>query len=384
MMQDDVAMSSSNPFPGKLFNHPTQAGIAGVDVYAGCKPSYSGEVVTAELFLNVLTGNKAAVAGKGVGGVDKVLGSGPDDKVFVNFIDHGGAKIVEFPNGPYLHADDLVAALKQMHSSRMYHQLVFYMEACEAGSMFEGLLPADIDVYATTASNAKESSWGTFCPPDDVVDGKTIGACLGDLYSVNWMEDSDTAAGQARTLDQQFQLVKTETNKSHVMEFGSVGTFDQTDHVSDFQASEGGSAGAATIPSEDAATALGRRSPRTSGAVDSRDIALVTAFYAYLRAESRDGASTAADALLDQIARRQRADAVFPAITRQLTSLAATAAAGARVSACEKGVYAAVEAHCGRFDDYSLKYSGGLIRFCAVHPLATVDKTIKGVCEMSS
>lgn len=30
--------------------------------------------------------------------------------------------------------------------------------------MFEGLLPPDIGAYATTASNAMESSWGTYCP----------------------------------------------------------------------------------------------------------------------------------------------------------------------------------------------------------------------------
>ncbi|KAB8081887.1 hypothetical protein EE612_003477, partial [Oryza sativa] len=40
----------------------------------------------------------------------------------------------------------------------------FYLEACESGSIFEGLLPNGINVYATTASNADESSWGTYCP----------------------------------------------------------------------------------------------------------------------------------------------------------------------------------------------------------------------------
>jgi hypothetical protein len=35
----------------------------------------------------------------------KVLESGPNDLVFINFADHGGGKIVEFPNGPYLHAE---------------------------------------------------------------------------------------------------------------------------------------------------------------------------------------------------------------------------------------------------------------------------------------
>jgi hypothetical protein len=35
-----------------------------------------------------------------------------------------------------------------------------YLEACESGSMFEGLLEDDLSVYATTAANGHESSWG--------------------------------------------------------------------------------------------------------------------------------------------------------------------------------------------------------------------------------
>ena len=51
-------------------------------------------------------------------------------QVFVNFVDHGGGKIVEFPNGPYLHAKDLVAALGTMREKKMYGKMMFYMEAC--------------------------------------------------------------------------------------------------------------------------------------------------------------------------------------------------------------------------------------------------------------
>ena len=62
----------------------------------------------------------------------------------------------------------------------MYDQLVFYMEACESGSMFEGLLGDNLNIYATTAANAMESSYAAYCNPDDVVNGKHIGSCLGD------------------------------------------------------------------------------------------------------------------------------------------------------------------------------------------------------------
>lgn len=40
MMQDDVASSSQNPFPGQLFNRPADG--AGNDVYKGCNIDYRG------------------------------------------------------------------------------------------------------------------------------------------------------------------------------------------------------------------------------------------------------------------------------------------------------------------------------------------------------
>lgn len=86
-----------------------------------------------------------------------------------------------------------------MHAKNMYSQLVFYLEACESGSMFLNL-PKDINLYAISASSPDESSWGTYCSPDDVVNGKVIGSCLGDLFSVNWMEDTDISDSKVETL----------------------------------------------------------------------------------------------------------------------------------------------------------------------------------------
>lgn len=66
--------------------------------------------------------------------------------------------------------------------------MVLYIEACESGSMFDKILSQNINVYAVTAANPYESSWGTYCPPNDVVQGVEINSCLGDLFSVVWME----------------------------------------------------------------------------------------------------------------------------------------------------------------------------------------------------
>ena len=125
---DDIANDEENPYPGKLFNKPTLAGTPGVDVYEGCKIDYSGKSVTPDTFVKVLTGDAAGLAG--VEGSGKVLKSTHKSRVFVNFVDHGGVGIIGFPETT-MHAKDLIGALTTMHTSKMYKELVFYLEARE-------------------------------------------------------------------------------------------------------------------------------------------------------------------------------------------------------------------------------------------------------------
>lgn len=75
------------------------------------------------------------------------------------------------PSGDPVYAQDLMDTLRHMWFNDMYKELVFYMEACESGSMFEGLLPSDVNIYATTAANSEESSYGTYCGLESSVDG---------------------------------------------------------------------------------------------------------------------------------------------------------------------------------------------------------------------
>jgi legumain len=101
---NDVANSEENPFPGQLFNKPTDAGTKGVDVNDGCKIDYEGKEVTAENVLKVLTGDESA------GG--KVLKSTDKSKVFFYFADHGAPGLLGTPVGDYLYADEFHKAIK--------------------------------------------------------------------------------------------------------------------------------------------------------------------------------------------------------------------------------------------------------------------------------
>lgn len=83
-------------------------------------------------------------------------------------------------------------------------------------------LPNNTRIYALSAANPTESSWGTYCSPDDVVQGKHVGSCLGDLFSVNFIEDIDKGNVNDETLKDQFQIVKKLTSLSQVMQWGDL------------------------------------------------------------------------------------------------------------------------------------------------------------------
>lgn len=58
-------------------------------------------------------------ASKVKGGNGRVLKSGPDDNVFLNFADHGGSGLIAFPS-QYLYAKDLIATFATMTEKKMY------------------------------------------------------------------------------------------------------------------------------------------------------------------------------------------------------------------------------------------------------------------------
>lgn len=252
---DDIANNSRNPFPGKLFNKPTAAGVEGVDVYAGCKIDYSGSDVTPATFEAVMTGTASG----------KKLESTADDNVFVFFSDHGAAGLIAFPSTT-MHKAEFQQMFDTMHSKNMYNKLSFYLETCESGSMFEGM--STPGVYGLSASSPSESSWGTYCGSDAMVDGKSVGSCLGDLFSVNWMEDSDAVDITQETLNDQFGAVKTATSKSAVMQWGDLSF--QSDKVSEYQGAD------AAFTAADLDTA--------KGAMSARQVDLQQAYYNYANA----------------------------------------------------------------------------------------------------
>ena len=73
-----------------------------------------------------------------------MLKSTEESNVFVYYSDHGNTGLIAMPEGGNVYADRLTEVLTDMHKRAMYKELVFYLEACYSGSMFENILPEDI------------------------------------------------------------------------------------------------------------------------------------------------------------------------------------------------------------------------------------------------
>ncbi|KAJ0964590.1 hypothetical protein J5N97_025728 [Dioscorea zingiberensis] len=362
-MYDDIAYSEDNPRPGIIINHPM-----GEDVYAGVPKDYVGDNVTVDNFFAVLLGNKSALSG----GSGKVVDSGPDDHIFIYYSDHGGPGVLGMPTYPYLYAIDLIEVLKKKHASQSYKSMVFYLEACESGSIFEGLLPEDLNVYATTAANAVENSWGTYCPGDLPGPPPEYYTCLGDLYSVSWMEDSDIHNLRTETLKQQYNLVKSRTSPhgldpygSHVMQYGNANLGEE--HLYLYMGSN---------PANDNFSFVDDNSlPSFSRAVNQRDADLVYFWNKFQRApEGSHKKREIQKQLVDVMAHRVHVDNSMELIGKLLFGseqsveiLSTTRPAGQPLVDdwdCLKSMVRSFETHCGSLSQYGMKHMRSIANIC--------------------
>lgn len=334
---DDVADSSQNPFPGQLFNQPD-----GVDVNEGCNIDYRGADVTPDKFLSVLRGE----------GEGKTLKSNENSKVFINFADHGAPGLIAFPT-ERLYADDFHKTLLHMNENNMYDEMTVYIEACESGSMFENILEENINIYATTAANPHESSWGYYCYPDDTINGTHVGSCLGDLYSIAWMEDSDNKDVCDETLSDQFDTVKERTTKSEVMKFGTFNFMDE--FVGNFQ----GTCGAKSTLSN-FLKSVSKKEPEYEDfhAIDSRDIKMHYLHYKYLNSAS----NADADELQNEIDNRQAIEERFSRL-RSRSGVNVDEPLTITDFECYKKVVENYDEQCG-IDEYDLKFFSHFVKLC--------------------
>ena len=72
------------------------------------------------------------------------------------------------------------------------------------------------------AADSGESSYGTYCYPNDIVRDEHMFQCLGDLFSISWMRQAAIHSPETYTLDDHFSDIKALVNKSTVRRFGDL------------------------------------------------------------------------------------------------------------------------------------------------------------------
>ena len=104
--------------------------------------------MTADNFLAVLAGAEPAV----IGTSGKVIKSGPDDRVFVFYADHGAP-------GAFLHLQTLCQALYFTIAANTAAQFIAALACHDYSPLKTRLVPCSLTVWQTF------HSWGTVCMP---------------------------------------------------------------------------------------------------------------------------------------------------------------------------------------------------------------------------
>eukprot|EP00803_Ostreobium_quekettii_P004386 evm.model.scf_42.13 EVM.evm.TU.scf_42.13 scf_42:87319-91346(+) len=407
MVYDDIANNENNPYPGQIFNKP-----GGADVYPGCAKDYTGLDINPQTVLSVLSGDAAAVAGRGSG---RVVNSTASDRVFVYYSDHGSDGILGMPSGDFIYADSLNATLNAMARANAFKQLVMYIEACESASMFQGILDPHMGVYVVTASDPFESSWATYCPdplglaePQAPVEpnASALGVCMGDLFSVAWMEDTEEESIFDETLRSQYAIVRSRTSAngtfsfgSHAMQFGeeSLADYPVGDFLGPYALPKKASGGEylRNRVGEHRRQSGWINGPQASGWINvpQRDGLLVHLMIRAARAEANgeSGASALAE-MRSAIEARDRVDAAVRNTVRNLVaagSLASSGSSGVGLSeeavatfvsepmgrpggglplvddwGCLRAMVGAWTGACGPMDDYAMKHTRAFANLC--------------------
>jgi legumain len=281
------------------------------------------------------------------------------------------------PAGDPLYADDLNDAFKYMYNNSMYSQLVFYLEACESGSMFRGILSKQMNIFATTASRPTQSSYAFYF-------NETLQTYMADEYSIRWMQDSTSNWDSYESLIQQFQDVAGIVQESQPQQYGD-DSFDD-EPIEDFEAYKDRKNHSlwkllkGSVPKVEAGPYNKHWRP-SAEAVDSRDVKLAVLQHRYLSAKSIDSKIYAASLVEDEIEYRLHIDLLFDELIKYVTGYANNAdgvVSGDFVETikyghvrpsnfeCLKCVYRKYEENCEMCTDYSLKYVNTLVNLCEI------------------
>ncbi|XP_065213861.1 legumain-like isoform X2 [Planococcus citri] len=206
MFYDDLANHPSNTEKGVIRNHPE-----GKNVYENVKKDYTGEKVTADNFIGVITGNGSLASGP-------VIKSGPKDTLFVYIAGLSTYQYLTFPSGPGISSAKLKQTLEKLTKEKKFKKVFVSADVSFADSLFDEIAPKS-RVFVSTSTALEEHAHLVYCFPE-----KNL--CHGSLYGVAWTQYSDRLrqlkSGAKRTLYDQFNYVRAETPYTHVNIYGDL------------------------------------------------------------------------------------------------------------------------------------------------------------------
>ena len=180
--------------------------------------------------------------------------------------------------------------------------------------------------------------------------------CLGDLFSVNWMEDSDANDLNVETLAEQAATVKRETTMSPVQQLGNLSWLNEP--VGVFQGVCEAEASPLQVLMAKAANMLNF----SSDAPQKQQFEMVDNhnhdLHYYYNRVIHEGTEEAHKDLEKEIAHRQLMDKIFE--THFSDDEMAKAPELPQDWDCYKKSIRSFEKSCGRFTSYSMKFAGNL------------------------
>ena len=239
MSTEKISNHKQNPFPGELFTDDSPK-APGKDYSKGCVEhiDYESEDMSGAVMLAIMRGDVEELKKLTKKENPRALHSTAEDNIMLYFTSHGGPGEILVGN-TRVSEKDLISTIQYMHDNKMYKNFLFLMEACYSGSMF-GNMPKGLNVYAITAADYRHPSYESHCPPNDVVDGKSLNTCLSCLWdnAMEWFMEG----GTSHTLDELFEhtydkvLDHSTQNVSHFGDLEEMGKMTLADFMGEIPA----------------------------------------------------------------------------------------------------------------------------------------------------
>nr|CCA19647.1 GPIanchor transamidase putative [Albugo laibachii Nc14]CCA23079.1 GPIanchor transamidase putative [Albugo laibachii Nc14] len=136
MLADQMPCNARNCFPGQVFNSRTQKiNLYGKDV----EVDYRGAEVTVANFITVLTGRHQEATP-----ASKKLETDENSNIFIFMTGHGGDQFLKFQDAEEISSQDLADAFQDMHVKKRYKKILFMVDTCQAGSLFNAITSPNV------------------------------------------------------------------------------------------------------------------------------------------------------------------------------------------------------------------------------------------------